>query len=349
MDKRQAECSLATKSLSLWIDHPGASRFAIVNCGAWRFAMVLGCLVGALSLSGCKAESQADAALVPDLSVPSDLSAADDLSEPPDQRAARDLITLADQRPTPDLLGDAGPPDLHCAANTQTDPANCGTCGHACAAGQGCCAGVCSDPQGDARNCGACGHDCGGSACCAGLCTSLNTLKNCGACGMQCTSGQSCCGGGCSNKDSDPLNCGYCGTACPAGYYCFHGACQNPDASPPPDMTTGCLNGAKSPPAVCAVEHDPMSGSGYTFCRADCSSAWIANADAGGGTFAFQTICQNLGYTKAAQWGGTCGDICGYCQGHVNSCMMTGTEKYDGGGVCGADCLGSTVMWECVK
>ena len=65
--------------------------------------------------------------------------------------------------------------------------------------------------------------------------------------------------------------------------------------------------------------------------------------------FAFQTICQNLGYSRSAQNGGTCGEICGYCEGRMANCMRPGKENYDGGGSCGADCLQTTVMWQCVK
>jgi hypothetical protein len=77
---------------------------------------------------------------------------------------------------------------------SQTDPDNCGTCGHVCAtgdicvkgvctptcnggpacdadAGMACCAGGCVDVMsGDANNCGACGHGCCGGACQAGVC-----------------------------------------------------------------------------------------------------------------------------------------------------------------------------------
>jgi hypothetical protein len=315
-------------------------------------------LIFLLVLPGaCKAKSPTDASApdqaAADLSgqemfTPADQRVAIDQGDHGDQGPGKDL-PIADLSSVPDLLRrDLGPLDLGCAANTQTDPHNCGSCGHACPAGDACCAGTCSDPQSDAINCGTCGHSCEGNACCAGRCTSLDTIENCGGCGMQCKAGRSCCEEGCTDKSSDPQNCGFCGQICPSGYYCIHGTCTNPDAGSPPDLSSGCLNGGASPPAVCTEDPDPKSGAEYVVCRADCTSAWVAHAKPGGGTFAYQTICQLLGYSMASEFGGTCGDICGYCE-MDNSCMMPGTEKYDGGGSCGSDCLSATVMWKCVK
>jgi hypothetical protein len=64
--------------------------------------------------------------------------------------------------------------------NTQTDPANCGGLGMACATGETCTAGVCG---------------------CAG--------------GARCATGQACCpGAGCIDVSADAANCGACGTVC---------------------------------------------------------------------------------------------------------------------------------------
>jgi hypothetical protein len=109
--------------------------------------------------------------------------------------------------------------------DVSTDPANCGSCGAACAAGFVCtagactcpvgelsCGGVCVDPATDPANCGSCD-----SACPSGLvCTS-------GTCG--CPTGDSACGGSCTDTQTDPANCGGCGLVCQAGSACSAGAC----------------------------------------------------------------------------------------------------------------------------
>jgi hypothetical protein len=78
-----------------------------------------------------------------------------------------------------------------------TDTANCGSCGRACAAGQVCsggscvvscgagltnCGGTCRDTQTDANHCGACGTACtfanGVGACVAGRCQLAACLTN---------------------------------------------------------------------------------------------------------------------------------------------------------------------------
>ncbi len=63
----------------------------------------------------------------------------------------------------------------HVCTNTTSDPsANCGGCGKAaCATGDNCCSGVCSDPTTDINNCQACGTQCTGSGatCGANGCT----------------------------------------------------------------------------------------------------------------------------------------------------------------------------------
>src|SRR5260221_3820646 len=68
--------------------------------------------------------------------------------------------------------GMSGPVDAGAAMNcvdAQSDPNNCGTCGHKCMAAEACsngmccttgqiaCGGVCLDPQSDNANCGGCG------------------------------------------------------------------------------------------------------------------------------------------------------------------------------------------------
>ena len=62
---------------------------------------------------------------------------------------------------------DAG--KTHCPGegcrDTNTDADHCGSCGHACDAGQSCCGGGCVDLSADAANCGTCGHACASNGC----------------------------------------------------------------------------------------------------------------------------------------------------------------------------------------
>ncbi|MCA9698243.1 MAG: DUF4215 domain-containing protein, partial [Myxococcales bacterium] len=108
-------------------------------------------------------------------------------------------------------------------------------------------------------------------------------------------------------------------------------------------------------PAVCTTGNDPGTNSPWVVCSADANQAWIsANT---GGNFHPIVICQSLGYNTVGQWGGTCGNVCGYCQG-ATSCMNTGSMQFDfgnwnGSGNCGADAMGpiicNTVHWTCVN
>jgi hypothetical protein len=72
--------------------------------------------------------------------------------------------------------------------NLSSDPANCGACGHTCAAGLNnapptCCGGRCVDSSSDPGNCGGCGRACPPGVICCG--------SNCG--GVECSDGVHCC------------------------------------------------------------------------------------------------------------------------------------------------------------
>jgi hypothetical protein len=97
------------------------------------------------------------------------------------------------------------------------DAANCGSCAHACAAGQVCCAGTCADTTSDNAHCGSMCLACGsGLLCCAGQCVQSDAA-NCGACGKTCGAAASgCCSGQCVDLTSDPMHCGSCTSICPA-------------------------------------------------------------------------------------------------------------------------------------
>ncbi len=86
------------------------------------------------------------------------------------------------------------------------------------------CAGVCTNTNTDPRNCGGCGHKCVQGETCVP--TSIGSLCNC-------LPPNTFCGGArcdilpcsCSNLQTDLDNCGACGNACPIGTDCQGGAC----------------------------------------------------------------------------------------------------------------------------
>jgi hypothetical protein len=113
----------------------------------------------------------------------------------------------------------------HSCADMQTDPANCGACGHACmGATSVCCGGSCIDPTQPAH----CGSSCtacaAGQLCCSGGCVPVDT-RNCQSCGVTCASGSACCGAGCRDLTSSNTDCGTCGMACTGGTHCSNSHC----------------------------------------------------------------------------------------------------------------------------
>lgn len=76
--------------------------------------------------------------------------------------------------------------------NTLTDNNNCGRCGNACAAGQGCSGGVCV-PLCGGTACRAADMASGflGEVCCSDRCVPVDD-RNCGACGFACTGEDTC-------------------------------------------------------------------------------------------------------------------------------------------------------------
>lgn len=117
------------------------------------------------------------------------------------------------------------------------------------------------------------------------------------------------------------------------------------------------LNITPPAPAVCDSGTDPGSGAPYVVCAADATSAWVSMGNEGiGGNYHPVVICQSLGYDTVGQWGGTCGNVCGYCEAST-ACDATGLETFDAGdwtgtGNCTADGLGevlcTTVQWTCI-
>lgn len=148
----------------------------------------------------------------------------------------RDLVCVAKKMPAAESCNQM---DDDCDGKTdetfnlQTDAANCGSCGHACANNQACCAGSCAMRRTDTMTgCGCTGNDscAAGQACCNGGCKSTQTdTMNCGACGHACNMGETCCAGACVDTRSNAANCGRCGATCTRGAKptCCNGNCTD--------------------------------------------------------------------------------------------------------------------------
>ncbi len=131
------------------------------------------------------------------------------------------------------------------------DPANCGSCGNTCKAGEVCATGKC------ATSCG------GGSTQCGQSCVSVQTDgANCGACAAACKAGEVCsagkcgsacaggsqaCGQSCVDTKNDPANCGSCGNACTGGQVCSAGVCGLSCAGGTTNCNGLCINTANDP------------------------------------------------------------------------------------------------------
>lgn len=173
--------------------------------------------------------------------------------------------------------------------NLQTDPTNCGVCGHSCGPAQGCLAGVC------ALQCPI------PEAVCGGLCTSTQTDRfNCGACGSTCPSGQVCslgrcglvCATGlmtctpgsgdagvrdasmarfCADVRTDRNNCGGCGQVCVAGQRCAASVCVTECPSVQTLCGAVCVDTSVDPAHCGACDH--ACPGGQTCVAGACSMA----------------------------------------------------------------------------
>ena len=189
-----------------------------------------------------------------------------------------------------------------------SDPANCGSCHHACQPGEVCrygecqcgehgtiCNGQCVDTQTDAKNCGSCGHVCGTCETCVG-----------GQCvAVDCGAGKVCC------QDQ-------CISLCPGGIQPDPSTCQCPDCD-------GKSNGS--------------SCSGGTCCNQQCVNIQSDAANCGGcgttctgGKLCIDGVCQCL--SGETDCNGQCVDL----STDVNNCGQCGTACNPGDQCCDGTC-----------
>lgn len=165
-----------------------------------------------------------------------------------------------------------------------TDPANCGQCGLACAAGEQCSAGTCSCPSGlercggvcvslatDADHCGACSAACAATEVCSQ-----------GACVGSCAPGETLCGQSCVQTATDGSHCGACDHACAGGQICLDGSCVCSGGST--DCGAGCVDLMTDPLHCgdCATTCPPGTTCSLGQCRAGSGGTGGSGASSGG-------------------------------------------------------------------
>ena len=219
-----------------------------------------------------------------------------------------------------------------CEVNTGIDVNNCGGCGQKCAQGLVCINSACTCPMCNIPN--------AKTKCVNNQCT----FDSCSPGFADCDGTTAVGSNGCEvNIAIDSKNCAGCGNVCPM---------QNPHCNM-------AVCGQIPPyPSVCSQDKD-KTGSTYVICAMDQTGGWITALNQGGlCTYAALDICKKYNFTRINQgrWGGTCGIICGYCDG--STCMKPSGmfvaggayTKFDGGGgnPQNGGNLSCTVHWECV-
>lgn len=238
-----------------------------------------------------------------------------------------------------------------CETDGDGDILHCGGCDTSCEdAGFLNAVLACNDSVCEWTACEATFDDCDSTAS-NGCEQSLDTLQHCGACDQPCqpanVNAADCAGGTCgydlcsgayedcdgneangceADTTQDDAHCSGCNQPCTPPDHCVNSSCQS--------YPTPCTSG----------NFGVVSGDNWVVCEADAQSAWVSSNTSG--TYDHHGICQFLGYGQASQWGGSCGDVCGYCESGT-SCNAPGNRTFDGGGTSCAPNLCSTVHWEC--
>ncbi len=238
--------------------------------------------------------------------------------------------------------------------NTQTDLANCGTCGNACAITETCSSGTCTemmscgagmsdcgdgciDVLSDDMNCGTCGRECGaGESCMSGSCTMTT-----------CASGQMRCGAACVDTDTDSANCGACDAACDVGEACTGGTCSDACAAPRTvcgsDETATCVDttsdaancgscGMACPTGQVCASSSCGCSAGRTLCSGACIDTDTDDANCG--------TCAHTCPSGQTCAGGSCACPAPttLCSG---MCTITNVDSMNCG-TCGHICSGGT-------
>lgn len=258
--------------------------------------------------------------------------------------------------------------DVPLCLDTNSDPRNCGRCGHVCSAPtggtancrEGQCVGLCDkglvcgataegggscvDTTSDPKHCGACGQSClapvgGDSGCSNSVCTG------------KCTSGQSVCGadarggGSCIDLSTAASQCGSCGHVCAApnggSPLCSGGACVG-RCGVGQTLCGGGANGGGS--CVDLGTSSSHCASCDHVCTAPVGgSPACSNSSCTGACPTGQTVCDGT-----VNGGGTCRDMatdpsnCGAC-GRVCRAPSLGTPSCSGG-ACKGSCSGSQIV-----
>ena len=192
--------------------------------------------------------------------------------------------TNVETTPTTDDSGAVTCPDALTLCGTvcvdlATHTSHCGACDRACAAGQTCisgvctdtatcqpplveCAGACVNTSTDPAHCGRCDLACAaGEVCSAGVCSS------------QCGPGLTQCGLACVDQSADILNCGGCGVVCREGQQCTNGQCTGTPTGGDPTVPTAAATDPSAAPTLVA-EQDGGCGCSMPG-RTNTPSAWL--------------------------------------------------------------------------